>query len=258
MNNKVTYFVDESGDFNLFNKKGYPSGGSDFIMLGLLKIKEKNFTKQFEDFKNLILSDSKFNTFKSIVKTQKSFHAKDDHIAVKREVFNFLKDIDISAQVIIRKKSILIDQASSQFADSGKKLSEKQIYNNLVSRLFKGNLHKANNYKIVFSHRTNSTENESLQEAIHKACDNLYRTHGIRSNSEIKIRCYRPDQKYGLQIIDYCLWALQRLYVKHEDVYFDLIKEKFKFIIDVDDKKNNPYGEYYNLRNRLTLEKIRG
>lgn len=67
-----------------------------------------------------------------------------------------------------------------------------------------------------------------------------------------------PSQNPGLQVIDYCLWAVQRLYVKQEDVYFNLIRDKYKLIIDVDDKRNKPYGEYYSSSNSLSLDKIRG
>jgi hypothetical protein len=259
MVSNVTYYVDESGDLNLFNKKGVPlSEGPAFIMLGLLKIKEPNFERLFYEFKNTILADPIFNTFSSIDRTKKNFHAKDDHIAIKREVFKFIKNIDFSVQIVIRRKPTLIEQAKSQFTTYGKKLTDRQIYNDLVSRLFKEKLHKADTYEIIFSQRGKSTETKSLRQALNKARDNFYASRGIHSNSTINITCSIPNKNPGLQVIDYCLWAVQRLYVKQEDVYFNLINDKYKLIIDVDDKKKNQYGEYYSSSNPLILDKIRG
>lgn len=259
MDDKIIYYVDESGDLNLFNKKGIPlSEGPAFIMLGLLKLKEPNFIDLFHEFRETIVTDPIFNTFNSINKTKQSFHAKDDHIAIKREVFNFIRKMDFSVQVVIRRKPALVEQAKSQFKAYGKKLTDKQIYNDLVSRLFKEKLHKADSYEIVFSQRGNSTETRSLREALNKARENFYGSHGIQSKSTININCCMPSQNPALQIIDYCLWAVQRLYVKQEDVYFNLIQDKYKLIIDVDDKKKKPYGEYYSSSNYLSLDKIRG
>ena len=51
----ITYYVDESGDLTLFDKKGRPvqdKGSSKILMLGLIKLKEANdFNQNFELFK---------------------------------------------------------------------------------------------------------------------------------------------------------------------------------------------------------------
>jgi hypothetical protein len=49
-----------------------------------------------------------------------------------------------------------------------------------------------------------------------------------------------------------------KIVIRKEDAYFNLIQDKFKLIIDVDDKRNNRYGEYYTSSNPLTLDKIEG
>ena len=43
----IRYYVDESGELSLFNRKGKALETSQTIMLGLLKIKEPNFQEKF-------------------------------------------------------------------------------------------------------------------------------------------------------------------------------------------------------------------
>jgi hypothetical protein len=50
----------------------------------------------------------------------------------------------------------------------------------------------------------------------------------------------------GLQLADYCLWALQRLYERGEDRFLNLIAAKVGLIHDVDDIRKSGAGEYYN------------
>lgn len=253
------YYVDESGDLGLFNRKGIPLRTSHTIMLGLLKIKEEDFDNKFSKFKVTIEGDPIFNSFPSFKKTKICFHAKDDHIAVKREVFLFIKKLDLSLQVVVRRRSALVEHARSIYENYNKKYTQQEIYNDLVKRLFKGKLHKEEKYEIFFSHRGNCTDNKNLTSALGKAKENFYNQFGINSKSEYKVICRHPHQEPGLQLVDYCLWALQRLYEANEATYFNMIEDKFKLIMDVDDKRHNQYGEYYNVKpNRLTLEKIKG
>lgn len=255
----IKYYVDESGEMGLFNRKKQPLDTSRTIMLGMLKIKEPDFQKKFDNFKNEILNDSIFKTFPSYSKTLRCFHAKDDHIAIKREVYKFLKDIDLSVQVALRRRDALVKHAISiNQENKHKKYTPKEIYNDLVTRLFKGKIHKADRYEIFFSHRGNTTENKSIYEALKRAERNFHQQWNISLNSDYKVICRHPDEEAGLQIIDYCLWALQRMYEKEEDIYFKFIEDKFKLIMDIDDKSNNIYGEYYKSNNTITIEKIKG
>jgi hypothetical protein len=67
-----------------------------------------------------------------------------------------------------------------------------------------------------------------------------------------------PSQVAGLQVVDYYLWALQRLYEREEDQFFKPLAQKYRLIMDLDDKRNKGYGEWYSDRNPLTLEKLGG
>jgi len=58
-------------------------------------------------------------------------------------------------------------------------------------------------------------------------------------------------------VIDYYLWALQRLYERQEDRFFNLLACDYRLIIDLDDRRNKPQGEYYSDNNPFSLEKIK-
>ena len=260
--NLINYYVDESGDLTLFDKKGRPvqdKGSSKTLMLGLIKIKETNdFIQNFELFKKTIITDPIFQTFPSIEKTKLKFHAKDDHIAIKREVYNYITNLDFSVQVIVRRKSVLIEQAKTQFEYDKQKMKDKQIYSDLVRRLFDKNIHKADYYNIYFANRGKTFTNHSLKEAMVNTRERFCKKHNIAVNSHFNVFCVDSSDYYGLQIIDYCLWALQRMYEKGEDVYFKIIQDKFKLIIDVDDKRGKGYGAYYTTTDKISLKLING
>ena len=49
-----------------------------------------------------------------------------------------------------------------------------------------------------------------------------------------------------MQVTDYCLWALQRLFERREGRFLQLLWPKVSLIHDVDDKSLAPYGRYFN------------
>jgi hypothetical protein len=99
---------------------------------------------------------------------------------------------------------------------------------------------------IVFARRNNTLTNESLESAINHAKHNFKAKHGKDNNKEIRISIGDPDNHAGLQIVDYCLWALNRFLTTKECGYLECIKDKIKLIVDMDDKRKNGYGEYYS------------
>jgi len=66
-----------------------------------------------------------------------------------------------------------------------------------------------------------------------------------------------PSEYAGLQVIDYYLWALQRLFERGEDRFFNLVAKDYRLVMDLDDKRNKPYGEWYSDANPLELKKIK-
>lgn len=57
-------------------------------------------------------------------------------------------------------------------------------------------------------------------------------------------------------MLDYYLWALQRLYEQGESRFFELLAQDYRLIMDLDDKRYKPYGTWYSDSNPLTVEKL--
>jgi hypothetical protein len=57
-------------------------------------------------------------------------------------------------------------------------------------------------------------------------------------------------------VVDYYLWALQRLMERKEDRFFTLLAKDFRLIMDIDDTRAKPYGQWYSDQNPLMLQKI--
>lgn len=260
------YYVDEAGDPTLFNRKGRilvgNPGVSKYFMVGVAhipnpaKVKEKLLSLRKD-----ILSDPYFSGVPSMQpenrKTAICFHACKDLPEVRREVFKILPSFGIKFQAVIRRKMALAEEAKEMFNNFGIKVTQNQIYDDLIKRLFRNLLHKADKNNILIARRGTTDRINALHNAILSARKNFRRKYNIISDSTINIETGYPNQFYGLQAVDYYLWSLQRLFERGEDRFFNLLSSNFSLIIDLDDKRNNKYGEYYSKTNPLELKKIK-
>jgi hypothetical protein len=78
-------------------------------------------------------------------------------------------------------------------------------------------------------------------------------TWGVRTKTTIRIRASTPRESGGLQAVDYFLWALQRLYERGEDRFWEVVRPQAKLVYDMDDTRTAPHGVYYTPDNPLTL-----
>jgi hypothetical protein len=259
------YYVDEAGDLTLFNKRGHviigKPGVSRVFMVGVAYLPDPDLANQrFENLRADLLADPYFKGVPSMQPQEKKtalyFHAKDDLAEVRREVFKVLPELGAKVVVVIKRKDYLVKVAHLLLRRQSK-LSPDDVYDDLVKRLFKNLLHKANENRIVFAHRGKTIRQNALEDAIRRAKLNFEKSTGISSVSKITIRSGYPSQYTGLQIIDYYLWALQRLFERGEDRFFHLLAPGYRLIMDLDDTRNKPYGEWYSDSNPLELKKIK-
>lgn len=259
------YYVDEAGDLTLFNKHGHiavgKEGVSQVFMVGVAYLPNPNEAhRKLEKLRVELLADPYFKDVPSMQpKTRKTaiyFHAKDDLPEVRREVFKLLPGFDVKIQIAIRRKEYLAKTARLLHQRKSK-LSPDDVYDDLVKRLFKGSLHTAEKNHIVFARRGKSIRQHAIEEAIRRAKLNFEKKTGISSDSETTILSGYPSEYAGLQVIDYYLWALQRMFERREDRFFRLIAPAYRLIMDLDDTRNKPYGEWYSDSNPLDIEKIK-
>lgn len=258
------YFVDEAGDLNLFDKKGRvllgTPGVSNYFMVGVAHIPDSELARaKFDALRAQLLADPFFKGVPSFQPEQKKtalfFHAKDDLPEVRREVFKILPDLGVKIQVAIRRKEVLAREAQALFR-YGNKLRWQDVYDGLVMRLFRNLLHKADENRIVFAYRGKSARKDALEHAILKAKRNFAEKWGVFHNKPTLIRSGHPSEFAGLQVVDYYLWALQRLYETGEERFFASVAKDFRLVMDIDDTRLKPYGAWYSDSNPLTLEKI--
>ncbi len=130
------------------------------------------------------------------------------------------------------------------------------MYDDLAKRLFRNLLHKADENRIVFARRGKSARGLALEQAIGKAKANFERKWGRPSHKPALIQSEFAQACAGLQVIDYYLWALQRLYERGERRFLELLRPGYRLVMDLDDKRSKPYGEWYSDSNPLHPRRI--
>ncbi len=190
-------------------------------------------------------------------KTALAFHAKDDIPEVRRDVFRLLMRHEVKFYAIIRDKVALATAVRLRNeTDPNYRYNENEVYDALVSRLFRDRLHKAGHHGVVFARRGTKDRTHALLVALDKARANFFHKWGVRGDGAITVRAASPFEHGGLQAVDYFLWALQRLYERREDRYLSVIWPKFRMIMDIDDVRAKAYGEWYTQTNALTLDRL--
>ncbi len=261
------YFVDEAGDGTLFNKRKRivvgREGCSKCFILGALEVTDPaGLDQEIELLRLRLVADPYLAKVPSMQperrKTAIAFHAKDDCAEVRREVYSLLMQQELRFFAVVRHKQAIVQKVQEHNkTHPSYRYHPNQLYDRCVSRLFRDRLHKEGAYLIQFSRRGNRARSDALRTAIEQARYNLRRKWGISANAPIEIVAATPADSGGLQAVDYFLWALQRLYERGEDRYWEYVADKVSLVHDVDDTRDNEYGAYYTKRNPLTLDEFK-
>jgi hypothetical protein len=259
------HFIDEAGDFSLFNRRKQVvlgiEGVSNYFMVGAAFVADPEaLNQQLALLRDDVLRDPLLNRIPSLdparKKTALAFHAKDDVPEVRYKVFSLLAITDVQVFAVIRTKQALIEEASMLFR-RGIRLSENEIYDELLSRLLRNRLHLAESNTIVVARRGTRDRKDALTAAIGRAQENFAARWGARNFGPCHVATAYPHESGGLQAADYFLWALQRLYERRDDRYFAPLAKHYRIIMDLDDTRRKAYGEWYSDSNPLTLEKLK-
>ena len=261
------YFVDESGDGVLFNRKGRVvvgmGGCSRFFILGLVDIPEPDaLGRDLDNLRTRLLADPYFKGVPSMQpearKTARVFHAKDDLPEVRREVFSLLTQHPVRFFAVVRDKRKLLEYVRQRGErDASYRYSPNELYDYLVRRLFKDRLHKDDEYQICFARRGKADRTAALLAALQAARSRFSQQWGIISRAPTHVMPATPERCPGLQVADYYLWALQRLYERNEERYVALLWSSFSLVHDLDDTREAQYGVYYSKKRPLTLAAIK-
>jgi len=263
------YFIDETGDGTLFNSHGRvivgQEGCSRFFGLGLLTVGDPaSMSQELEQLRSRLLADPYFQGVPSFDpsrrKTAIAFHAKDDLPEVRREVFSLLRNRDdLEFFAVIRDKFQVVNYAQDRNKyDPNYRYHPNELYDYMVRRLTKNLLHKHDEYHLCFAQRGNKDRSQALLEALQTARGRFEKQWNIQSKSLINVASRSPEKQAGLQAVDYYLWALQRLFVRGEERYWNYVWPTCKLVIDIDDKREKDYGAYYSQKKPLNKAALDG
>lgn len=140
------YYVDESGDPNVFNRRGKvilgEEGSSTYFLLGLLEIRDSGkLDALLGELRGSLLRDAYFSSVPSMQpragKTYRAFHAKDDLPEIRREVFRLLHDelTDLRFYAVVKDKRAVLNYVRDRnAADPSYRYKPNELYDYLVRR----------------------------------------------------------------------------------------------------------------------------
>ena len=258
------FFVDEAGDLTLFDKKGRSlvgkEGVSNYFMVGFIELPDPDEAhEELELLRRYLLQDPYFSGVPSLQpetkRTASAFHAKDDPSEVRYEVIRTLPELGGKVVVAIRRKDALVRQFRAIYEQTGQKVRSDAVYDELVTEIFHRRLHPVNDNRVVFARRGKKDRAKALEKAIMKA--GVYRTRRIRPRMPGSVWSAFPHEEAGLQVVDYYLWAVQRVFERGEERFYRVLEPQYELIIDVDDKRRRRGGEWYTPENKLSAKKIK-
>ena len=256
------YFIDEGGDSTLFSRKGKvligTEGCSRFFMLGLLEVPDPTaLHSSLAELRERLMGDPYFSNVPSMQaragKSVLAFHAKDDLPEVRREVFELLRAMEELRffAVVADKRHVLEYVRQRNESDQDYRFHPNKLYDSLIRRLFKEKLHKGSRFQILFSKRGKADRTAALRQALETTRSRFAKQHNVISEASLQVSEASPQEQACLQAADYFVWALQRLYERHEERYVSYLWHAFRLVQDVDDRRKAGYGMYYTQKKPL-------
>ena len=167
------------------------------------------------ELRKQLLADPYFNSAPSMKpeegKTAVIFHAKDDLAEVRDRVFHLLAEHDLHFSAVVRDKMRLVEQVQARNqAEPKYRYNENEIYDELISQLFKTTFHQADQFELVFASRGKKNRTAAFRTSLQKAEHIYEQNFGWKPEHTMNVTSSSPKQHPGLQAVDYFLWALQR------------------------------------------------
>lgn len=251
----VTYHVDEAGDGVLFGQRGRDrlrdEGAHRFFMLGMVCCPAPvEVARRLADLRSALQTSPLYAGIFSLqplaMKTARAFHAKDDHAEIRSKVFELIATLDFKFYAVIKDMGKVRDyvQRRNQM-DATYRYHPNELYDLTVRMLFKERLHQEEHCRVVFARRGKADRTAALREQLEQTRQRFLAARGVASPLTLEIMPAYPWEEPCVQVADYCLWALQRCYERHEARFLHAIWPKVSLIQDVDDPAAKAgYGTY--------------
>lgn len=256
------YYIDEAGDPTLFNKHGTVIAGredcSSHFLIGHVEVDDPAaLSRAIEDLRRDLLNDPALSRLPSMQpearKTAEAFHANKDHPEVKKEVFDLLARKPFRFYAVVRdKRQVLEDLRATQRLFPEFRYSENALYDSMVGRLLRDRLH-VEECQIVFARRGKKDRQAAFLRAIESAKTGFADRWGHMVETPQTARGAYPREFAGLQAVDYCLWALQRLIMRGDDSWWPKVASKTVEVVTLDHGRPQD-GLAFGGSNPLTLD----
>ena len=251
---KMFYYFDESGDPKILGHRGKnllnEGKVSKTFSVGYIEMSNPNkLLTDMESLRKELMEDDYLQAVPSIRNLKNGFHANKDCAEVREKVFKQLKNADFNAYVIVARKDENIFRRRFN-------MSDKRLYRFLVAELLKNRLHLYQEIDIYFSKMGDVVSVSNMTEALNDAVMKFQEKWGAKNNGNIRVFLQQASHLPLLQVVDYVLWTISRVYEKNDFRYFNYIKEKIKLVHDIFDTSTNQYyGTFYTDRNPLEQKK---
>lgn len=228
------FFIDETGDTTFYDRRKHSILGTNKCSrtfgIGFVRTNDAvQIPEALAALREEIRQDQDLMRVCSVpTKTLRAFHAKDDCPEVRRRVFATLQKVDFAFQVVVARK------IESMFIRKFRR-SEDAMYAQIVSHLLERQLHLSAANDILFAQRGSKKRQYSLRQAVERGVQRFRTKYPRARETEYTVDSAFPSSSFGLQAVDYMLWAVQRAFEKGEMVYFDLVREKVEMVWDIYD-----------------------
>lgn len=254
---KVYYFFDEAGTPQILGHHGVNlierGTASKTFMVGYVETTNPGECRnKLRDLHERLKNDEYLSSIPSMSSTNKAFHANKDCHEVRAEVFRLIKQMDFKFYCIVARKDENRFRKMFEF-------KEKKIYKYLVTRLLENKLHLYPSIDLYFSAMGNVVRQDTMQEAVNEAIDTFYKKSNIENSSVIRILIQQSSNEPMLQLVDYVLWTIQRVYERGEYRYYNFLKDHIELVLDIFDvnsSKETKKGTTYTPDNPLEAKKI--
>lgn len=255
------YFLDESGDMVLFDKRGRKvlvgNGASEFFILGKLDVDDPDgLSQELQQLRANLLADPYFHGVPSMQlqeeKTAIAFHAKDDLPEVRREVFQLLLRHSFRFYAVVRHKHELVKEVRARNKqEPNYRYRQNDLYDSMTRELFRKLRTFSDRIEICYANRGAKDRTHAFEESLKKAEEDFEMAFGFARETKVIVTGEPARNNPCLQAVDYVLWALQRHYEKKESRFMRMLWDKVGEIHDLDVRVKKEKGAFYTKNNPI-------
>lgn len=227
-------FLDEAGDTTFYGKGKIPiignQGVSRYFLIGMLTLHEPvaDVRKRIVTLQEQIASDAYFEAVPSIQKKKNAMgyflHAKDDVPEVRKMAFELIAGINCQFDVVVGWK----DYSLYEKKHNG---NQSEFYADLLSHLLTDSLNGPERLVLNIAHRSKCTTHKNLQQGLEKAVLIAARKYPENCNyCQMVFNVQQPTTEPIINIVDYCLWSVQRYVGRGEARYMEFLKTRIHSI----------------------------